>query len=282
MSRQTEYDKVDLLGVEVDAITHAEAIAYIVDRASNPSTKPMYVVKPYVEFLDRAARDSSIRTILNGAELVLADGIALVWAANYLYAGKRTFWRFWKSLTQIVFTPTKLYWPLDKSLAGINFTWPMLQGAATQKLRVYLVGTSSTDQITHVAKTIQKQLADLLIVGVHSGRDTSVEPGKVTSVWMDRLTDQIEASDADLILVGMGFPLQEEVIMVLAGKLSHGVLVGEGGTFDYEQFGGTHAKAPSLMQRLGLEWLWRLIIQPSRWRRQLAVPRFIRLIWRSR
>jgi N-acetylglucosaminyldiphosphoundecaprenol N-acetyl-beta-D-mannosaminyltransferase len=80
----------------------------------------------------------------------------------------------------------------------------------------------------------------------------------------------------------MGFPLQERIISRLAEHLKHGVLIGEGGTFDYEQFGGTRTKAPAIMQRLGLEWFWRLILEPNRIKRQLAIPRYIWRIWRAR
>jgi N-acetylglucosaminyldiphosphoundecaprenol N-acetyl-beta-D-mannosaminyltransferase len=282
MSKQTTNDKVEILGVDIDAITQSDAIGYIVESASNPKSKPIYVVKPYVEFLDKAVHNDNIGQLLNNAELVVADGVALVWAAAWLYAGKRSAWRFAKTLTQIVFVPAKLYWPLDKPLAGINFAIPMLEAAAGKQLRVYLVGTLSIDEITHTAETICGQIPNLNIVGVHSGRDTTQPMRKVSDTWVTRLGEQIAASNADLILVGMGFPLQEEVMSVLVGQLEHGVLIGEGGTFDYEQFGGKRAKSPVFMQKIGLEWFWRLLIEPSRWRRQLAVPRFIWRVWRSR
>jgi N-acetylglucosaminyldiphosphoundecaprenol N-acetyl-beta-D-mannosaminyltransferase len=76
--------------------------------------------------------------------------------------------------------------------------------------------------------------------------------------------------------------LQEHIISRLTPQLDHGVLIGEGGTFDYKQFGGHRRKAPVIMQRLGLEWLWRLILEPRRLRRQWAIPRFIWRIWQSR
>jgi N-acetylglucosaminyldiphosphoundecaprenol N-acetyl-beta-D-mannosaminyltransferase len=282
MSKQLVYDKVEILGIDVDAVTQAQAITYITERASDKQSPPIYVVKPYVEFIDRAVRDETVKTLINQAELVLADGVALVWAAAFLYAGKRSSWRFIQTLAQIIFSPEKLYWPLDKPMAGINFTWPLLEAATLQNLRVYFVGTESTEQILHAAETVRQEITGLKLVGTHSGRDATVDSGRVSRGWIEQLALEIEATSADLILVGMGFPLQEEVISVLTGKLSHGVLVGEGGTFDYEQFGGTRPKAPLFMQRIGLEWLWRLIVQPSRWRRQLAVPRFIWRVWRNR
>jgi N-acetylglucosaminyldiphosphoundecaprenol N-acetyl-beta-D-mannosaminyltransferase len=80
----------------------------------------------------------------------------------------------------------------------------------------------------------------------------------------------------------MGFPVQERVCTYLSEHSSHGVFIGEGGTFDYERFGGQRPKAPSWIQRIGLEWLWRLVLEPRRLGRQLAIPRFIYRIWRDR
>lgn len=80
----------------------------------------------------------------------------------------------------------------------------------------------------------------------------------------------------------MGFPLQERVCAYLAKHAEHGVFIGEGGTFDYADFGGRRTKAPVLLQRLGLEWFWRLLLEPQRLLRQLAIPRFIYRIWSSR
>jgi N-acetylglucosaminyldiphosphoundecaprenol N-acetyl-beta-D-mannosaminyltransferase len=97
----------------------------------------------------------------------------------------------------------------------------------------------------------------------------------------EELLQDIKSADPDIILVGMGFPLQEKLISKLAGKLEHGVLIGEGGTFDYRSFGGRQAKAPKLLQRIGLEWLWRLALQPKRLRRQLAIPRFLWRLYRQ-
>jgi N-acetylglucosaminyldiphosphoundecaprenol N-acetyl-beta-D-mannosaminyltransferase len=95
------------------------------------------------------------------------------------------------------------------------------------------------------------------------------------------LADQIAQSGADLILVGMGFPLQETLMARLVDRLDHGVLVGEGGTFDYRSFGGRQARAPQLVQRVGLEWLWRLILDPRRIKRQLSIPRLIWKVYRE-
>ena len=101
VSKQQEFDKLGLLGVDIDAATNVAAVDYICARAA-PGQPACYVVKPYVEFLDRAYNNEPLTDLLNHAELALPDGVALTWAAAYLYAGKRSARRFWWTLTQIV------------------------------------------------------------------------------------------------------------------------------------------------------------------------------------
>jgi N-acetylglucosaminyldiphosphoundecaprenol N-acetyl-beta-D-mannosaminyltransferase len=280
VSSQTEFDKIDLLGVEIDALTNTEAIAYICTRATHAPAA--YIVKPYVEFLDRAFRNPELQDLLNHAELALPDGVALLWAAHYLYAGRRSIQRFWHTLFQIVLAPAKLTWPLPDRTAGVNFTWPLLEQATRRGLRVYLVGDPQTSDLAHTAHTIQQQLPNLRLAGTHTGRDPHRPPGQISAEWLASLTAATRAANPDLILVGMGFPLQETVCAHLAAHLDHGLAIGEGGTFDYESFGGARPKAPAALQRIGLEWLWRLLQEPRRLRRQLAIPRFIWRTWRSR
>ncbi|HUD11396.1 MAG TPA: WecB/TagA/CpsF family glycosyltransferase [Candidatus Saccharimonadia bacterium] len=285
MSKQSTYDKIDLLGVEIDAISNQEAIDYCIGRAAarQPSC---YVVKPYVEFLDRAAHNEKLQDLLNAAELALPDGIALTWAAAYLYAGKRSWLRFWITLFQIVLSPNDLRWPLPDRTAGVTFTWPLLQAAATTERRVFLIGNPVNDTtgrgIEATAKYISERIPSLVIAGTFSGRDQTMPKGQVSDSWHRQVLEAIHKASPDIILVGMGFPLQEKISARLTSEVHHGVFIGEGGTFDYAQFGGTLRKAPARIQQLGLEWLWRLTLEPKRLKRQFSIPRFIFRIWRSR
>ncbi len=97
MSRQTIYDKVDILGIDIDAISNTDAIDFICAHAA-AGQPAVYIVKPYVEFLDRAQGELRLQDLLNDAELVIPDGVALNWAAAYLYAGPRSIRRFWLTL----------------------------------------------------------------------------------------------------------------------------------------------------------------------------------------
>ena len=281
MSKQTTYDKLSLLGVDVDAISNSEAIAYIIDRSA-VHQEACYVIKPYVEFLDRAYHDESVRDLLNHAELSLPDGVALTWAAAYLYAGQRNTWRFWLTAFQIVLAPHELRWPLPDRAAGTNFTWPLLQAASIAGRKVYLIGEPKNSSIGHTVQTLQQAFPHLNLVGCSSGRDPNRPAGDVSNEWLQAIAHTVTDSAADIILVGMGFPLHERVCAYLAAHTTHGVYIGEGGTFDYNAFGGQVKKAPPWMQKLGLEWLWRLMLNPHRWRRQLAIPRFMYRIWRNR
>ena len=275
-------DRVSILGVQVDALDIASAVRLIVTTAARPASAAGYVVKPYVEFLDRAGRDADIRGLLNGAWLSLPDGVACLWAAHYLYAGPRSAVRFCRTLAAIVLRPTDLCWPLPERIAGTNFTLPLLEAAAEAGLRVFLMGLQDDEAIRHTAQTLHAKIPGLTIVGTRSGRDTERPNEPVGKAWIAEAGEHITACRADLILVGMGFPLQERVMEALRKQLAHGVLIGEGGTFEYVSFGGTRPKAPEAIQRVGLEWLWRLAQEPDRLVRQLAVPRFIYSVWKIR
>jgi N-acetylglucosaminyldiphosphoundecaprenol N-acetyl-beta-D-mannosaminyltransferase len=286
MSKPHDHRQYKVLGVSLDALTIAEAVATITARAGDPKQPACYVVKPYVEFLDRVGSTERSRQLLNGAWLRLPDGVSTQWAATYLHSGRRHWWRAFGLLTAIVLRPTAISRQLPQKFGGTAFTWQLLEACARQNLRVYLVGSPNTTEISTVAATVQRQLPELAVVGTWPGRLGELSGADLRRVLPDHpveqeLADDLRQKQPDIVLVGMGFPLQEELIAKLAPQLPHGVLIGEGGTFDYAQFGGRRPKAPAWLQRIGLEWLWRLLLEPSRVRRQLAIPRFIWQVYRE-
>jgi N-acetylglucosaminyldiphosphoundecaprenol N-acetyl-beta-D-mannosaminyltransferase len=274
---------VDILGIQIDALSIDAAIDWVTDRArpGQPSTR---VVKIYLEHLDRAGRDAGFRELLNSAGLRLADGVACNWAAAYLHGGKRTTRRLIQTLSHIALAPDRLRYPLPDRVGGINFTWPLLEAAARQGLRVFLIGSPVSHSILHTAETLTAAIPGLRIVGTHEGRDHTLPSGQVSEFWLRRVASEVSAARPDIVLVGMGPGLQEEVCRVLADMASHGVFVGEGGSFDYAAFGGPYSRAPRWVQRSGLERFWRLAqdFSPGRIRRQFAAPRYISYVWRNR
>jgi len=260
--------RLRILGVEVDALRVAEAVDRIATLAADPASPAVYVVKPYVEFCDRAAGDPEVASLLNGAELSLPDGVALQWAAGY-QAGAPGLRRLVGSLGAIVVRPSAVASVLPERFAGASFTTALLERCARDRLRVHLVGSPRAQTIGATAAHLKRLLPGLEISGASEGRD---DPAGV-----DGLVATLRAERPDIVLVGMGFPRQERLMARLCARLDHAVLIGEGGTFDYREFGGATRRAPVALRRLGLEWLWRLALEPSRLRRQLAIPRFV---WR--
>lgn len=269
----------NILGVRIDALTMAEAAQFITERAADGDKPAAYVTKPYVEFLDRVSRDEHIKSVLNNSWLNLPDAVSTQWAAAYL-AGRPSWWRVMKLGAGIILNRRELRKQIPEKFGGTKFAQKLLEEAAKKNLKVYLVGSPAHSDIAATARVITEQFPGVTIAGMWPGRLKNLrgmsllEALRSGPVEADLAAD-LKRHNPDLILIGMGFPLQEELMAKLAPQLSHGVLIGEGGTFDYDVFGGKRRKAPDLFQRAGLEWLWRLILEPSRFRRQLAIPRFV-------
>lgn len=273
MSKQSQYKKYSVCGVEIDALKLAEAANYICDWAKDSDRPSGYVVKPYVEFIDAVNRDKATASLLNNAELCIADSVAIQWAALYLYGGKPGLGRLFGTLSSIVFKPNDLKQIIPERAAGVSFTWPLLRAAASRRLRVYLIGHPKKGTIERTVAVVRKEIPDIDIVGWFDGYEINSN--------YEAAVNEIKAAQPDLVLVGIGFPKQEQIMARLTANIAHGVFIGEGGTFDYEQFGGSFRRAPKWMRRIGLEWLWRLVLEPSRIKRQLSIPRFILDVYHS-
>ena len=264
MNNQPE--RINILGVEVDPLPIQTAIDRIIARTQSPGS--CYIVKPYVEFLN-----GEHNQVLNQAWLVLPDGVALQWAA-YFQSTRGTLGAWLGSIAAILIRPRRLGSVIPERFGGTNFTWPLLEQAAEAGTTIYLIGSPKNHSIEHTATWLQSHLPHIHIVGTCEGRDSS---GVFSQDLENTLLRDLQQTQPQLILTGIGFPQQEYLNQRLAQQLTQGVLIGEGGTFDYQQFGGQQRKAPGWLQTIGLEWFWRLLLEPKRWRRQLAIPRFM---WR--
>jgi N-acetylglucosaminyldiphosphoundecaprenol N-acetyl-beta-D-mannosaminyltransferase len=279
MSTQNKFPKTTVFGVEVDRATTAEAVKYLAELAQR-SSPAVYVVKPYSEFLARAIKQPKLKKLLNQAHLCLADGLGIQWPAYYFSKPKRGFLSWAASLGDIVIRPHKLASVIPERVAGTKFTDALLEASAQRGLRVFLVGTPKSGDIAETAQHLQKRFPGLIIAGGQSGRD------QASHAWSKKLENHLvvslRQSRADIVLIGLGFPLQEAVMSRLVKRLKHGVLVGEGGTFDFSSYGGRLRKAPNWVSRIGLEWLWRLAIEPRRLRRQAAIPYIMYKAYKNR
>ena len=265
-------ETIDVLGVRFQTLTRRDAAAEIARLAGEDAKT--YIVKPYSEFMPRAHGDERLRDVLNGAAMRLADGSGILWAASYLSLPGhrlRALLQLPLSLASLVFRPSALQRPLPQAMAGVDFTWEMLRALAGSGRSVYLLGGTAKES-AGAAQAIGQRLPSLTITGTRDGYFRSPDT--------EAVIEAINAVSPDVLLVAMGFPRQEEWIARNLPRLNVRVAVAEGGSLSF--ISGATPRAPSWMRRAGLEWLFRLLRQPSRWRRQLALPVFVWLVLRQR
>jgi N-acetylglucosaminyldiphosphoundecaprenol N-acetyl-beta-D-mannosaminyltransferase len=234
-------DSIEVLGVRVDDATYEDLLAWVDEAVARGRPRQVVTVNP--EMLVMAHDDAAFRRVLNGADLNVADGAGLMLAARLL--GRR--------LRQRVTGSDGIY-----HLAGL---------CARRGYRLYLLGGGPG-----VARETARRLAEanpgLEVAGTYGG---SPRPGEEEGI-----VARIRAEAPDLLLVAYGVPAEEKWIARNGQRLGVPVMVGVGGAFDF--VAGVTRRAPAWMRRLGLEWLHRLAREPWRWRRQLALPRFVLLV----
>ena len=259
-----------ILGTEIDDLTSEEAIEKI-RKLCNQKTASL-ICTPNVEFIINAKKDDYFRSILNQESKVnLPDGIGLLWAAKFktLPLPKipvlREITIIIEWITTLILLPFYPAWfqkPLREKISGSDFIWPLAKMAAQEKFRLFLLGGAPT-VAERVALKLQTDIYGLRIAGVHSGSPNESED----------IIDTINKSKADILLVAFGSPKQEIWLCSYLKKTVCKVGMGVGGTFDF--IAGVKPRAPLFMRQTGIEWLFRLVIEPTRWKRQLAIPKFV-------
>ncbi len=252
--------RLEILGVGVDNLTMEEAVARIADFIR--TGRPHQVVTVNPEMVMGSRRDQELAVILREADLVTADGVGIVWAARQLGGPPdRTSDR--TSDRMPVKPPVKPNKPL-KRITGVELTDALLQLAANSGYHIYLLGAAE-GVAAEAARRVTASCPGLKVAGVHHGYfRPDEEPAVVREIF------QLQP---EILLVGMGSPHQEKWIRHHLHELGVPVCIGVGGTLDI--LAGTARRAPAWMQRSGLEWLYRLLRQPSRFGRMLAIPRFM-------
>lgn len=206
--------------------------------------KPQIVATANAEMVMMAQQDSELAKVLYEAALVVPDGAGVVWAARYL--GNE----------------------MPERVAGFDLVQRLLSESAIKGYRVYLFG--GAPGIAERAKDImESKFPGLRIVGVRDGFFTINDEEKIIQ--------EIKTSQPDILLVALGVPKQEKWIARHMNELQVPISIGVGGTFDV--MAGVVKRAPFWMQRANLEWLFRLMSQPQRAGRMLALPRFVLKVW---
>lgn len=230
--------KVNILGTLVDKVTMEEALAKVEEYIAGK--KPRHIITLNAEIIYRAQKEPRLKTVINQADLVTPDGAGVVWASQ------------------------KLGHPLPERVTGIDLMLKIAQRANEKGWKLYLYG-AAPGVAEQAAQNLKKNFKDLKIVGTKHGFISSDEMGD--------LIDHIQAQRPDVLFVALGAPRQEYWIREHLEELQVPVCMGVGGSFDV--IAGRLKRAPKIFQELKLEWLYRLLQEPKRFKRMLALPKFV-------
>lgn len=228
--------RIDVLGVGFDNMTVDQAVAEGMRLMS--ASGAHYVVTPNPEIVETCREDPEAREAVNGADLVLADGIGVIYGAKMLGT------------------------PLKGRVTGIGFAQGLMAQMAQEGKSLYLLG-AKPGVAEQAAENLAREYPGLKIAGTGDGYFQEDGP----------VVEAIRASGADAAFVCLGAPKQEKWMRKNGGASGAHLLVGLGGCLDV--FSGQVQRAPEIFQKLGLEWLYRLAKNPSRIGRMMKLPLFL-------
>ena len=229
--------KLNVLGVYIDNVTVNSATDRIFEMLKTPRAHCVFT--PNSEIVYSAYKNSQFCDVLNSADLLTPDGIGIVYASKILKN------------------------PLAERAGGYDIACCVIDRIANSGERLYLFG-GKPGVAEDAAKNLIEKYPFINIVGTHNGYFKPEEEAEIIS--------GINESGADILFVCLGSPLQENWIFNNRDKLSCRVMMGIGGSLDV--FAGVTERAPERWQKSGFEWLYRLIQEPKRFWRMLALPKF--------
>ncbi len=227
-------NKISILGVNFTNYIKKELLKEIQNLLKQ--NKYHYCVTPNPEIVLLAQKDHKYKKILNQADFSIADGTGIIFASNYLKT------------------------PLKERIQGSDFTYDLLNIANKNSLKVYLLGSSPSSN-SLASQIIKKSYPNLEVKGT-SGPIIDKKEIIPTNPKIKSLIEDINLFKPDILLVAYGAPKQEFFMYELKDRLNTKLAIGIGGTLDY--ISNIIPRAPLFIRRLGLEWLYRLIHQPSR------------------
>jgi len=236
--------RIDILGVGIDTLDRDETLKTVISYIKSDERKCKLIATPNPEVVMRARNDKEFAQVLDNADLVIPDGVGLVLASKF---GS-------KKLKETV-TGCDLCFKIFEHLKDMD-------GA-----KAYLLGAGPG--VAELAKVnMEIMFPGLNICGVRDGFFKADEEEFIVA--------EINSLRPDVILVGLGSPRQEKWIYKHKAHLDVNLAIGCGGTIDV--MAGKVKRAPMAFRKLGCEWLYRLISQPSRFFRMLVLPKFVLIV----
>ena len=228
--------RIDVLGVGFDNVTMTEAVERGMSLLHSEGAH--YVVTPNPEIVEICREDAAAKDAVNGADLVLPDGIGIIKGAAMLGT------------------------PLKEKTPGIEFAAHIVERMAGEGLSLYLLG-AKPGVAEKAAENLKKQHPGLVIAGTHDGYFKEDGP----------VVEDIRQSGADCVFVCLGAPKQEFWMAKNGSASGAPLLCGLGGSLDV--FAGTVERAPKFWCDHGLEWFYRLCKEPKRIGRMMKLPLFL-------
>lgn len=218
--------KVNLFGLEIDDISK-DRVLELANLSLKGGDKRIFFT-PNLEMLEKVRKDEKIRRILNSAQVLLPDGTGVLLASKFLGA------------------------PIENKVTGIDFGEGLIGVAEREGASLFLLG-GANGVAKRAAKNLLKKHKNLKISGIHNGYFENE----------DEIIQKIQRADPDILIVCMGFPKQEQFVFKHKQELSNiKVITCLGGALDV--WSGRKMRAPSIVQKMHLEWLWRIVGEPHR------------------
>ena len=229
-------NRVKLLDYEIDTFNFDEAAAYALELEQQEKVSQVVTINP--EMCDCAKVDSEFSDILRTAEMVIPDGVGVKIGLKIL--GKN----------------------VDR-IAGVDFAKKMIEKSAQNNLPIALIG-AKPEVVEKACENLKNEIENLNIVYSHDGYFQE----------NNTILNELKNTGARLVLVALGSPKQEKFIKEARQILPFGLMVGVGGSFDV--WSGMVERAPEIYQKLGIEWLYRTVKQPERFKRIFpTLPLFV-------
>lgn len=266
--------KIEILGVQINAITNKEALDMI--KVFLSSEKQHQIVTLNSEMIVQSQKDSELKKIIGEAAMVTADGAGILRIASF---EKRRVGSYIKNLFILayltiasVIQPRKIKDVIAEKISGIDLIEKIFEDEFLRHKKIYLIGGRG-DTAERAKRAIEKKYKSTNIVGAEEG----IADWK-NSKENQELLGRINSKNPEIIFVAFGCPKQEKWISKnLANMPSVKIAIGVGGSLDF--ISGNISRAPKFLQNHGLEWLWRLMREPKRigriWNATLEASRLI-------
>ncbi|ERI91985.1 glycosyltransferase, WecB/TagA/CpsF family [Clostridiales bacterium oral taxon 876 str. F0540] len=232
-------DIVKILGVPFNRVTMEETVSKVKKEINSDREKPYHIITGNPEIVVSYKKEKALQDIINDTDLITPDGIGIILASR------------WKRDA------------LPERVAGYDLLINVLKEGDKKKWSFYFLGADE-DTNRKAVENIKEKYPNVVILGRHNGFFNGEEEEKIIS--------EITTTQPDILVVALGAPRAEKWIYRNKSKLNTKVTFGVGGSLDV--IAGKVKRAPLIWQKLNLEWFYRLICQPSRWRRQLVLPVF--------